>query len=141
MLGVNYLPKKLNTRIGKTMNRRPRVYVAGPYSADNVLGVLRNIGHGEDWCSFLFCEGFAPFCPWHDKSYAMNESNGRPTIQDFKDLSFSWLEVSEAVFLIDGWEKSEGVKAEIAFAKEHGIPVFSDYDELLEWKESVLNEA
>ena len=116
------------------MTKRPRVYVAGPYSADNVLGVLRNIGKGKTWCAILFGEGFAPFCPWHDAQYAKNLWIYAPSVRDFKDLSFAWLEVSEAVFLMDGWEKSEGVKAEIAFAEAHGIPVFSDYDKLLEWK-------
>ena len=124
------------------MNKRLRVYVAGPYSADNVLGVLRNISKGEWCCAELFAGGFAPFCPWHDASYAKWDAyGGSLEVQDFKDLSFAWLEVSEAVFLIDGWEKSEGVKAEIAFAEAHGIPVFSDYDKLLEWKESVLKAS
>lgn len=123
------------------MNNRPRVYVAGPYSADNVLGVLRNIWRGEQLCAELFDLGFSPFCPWHDASYAKYLWPYDLKDQDFKDLSFAWLEVSEAVFLIDGWEKSEGVKAEIAFAEAHGIPVFSDYDKLLEWKESVLKAS
>ena len=36
------------------MTKRPRVYVAGPYSADNVLEVLKNIAKGEETCANLF---------------------------------------------------------------------------------------
>ena len=66
-----------------------KVYVAGPYSADNVIDVLKNIGRGEKMCSQLFQDGFAPFCPWHDKSYVIDEHDGMP-------LTFATVEVVEA---------------------------------------------
>ncbi len=34
-----------------------RIYVAGKYSADNVLDVLKNIGRGQAMCSKLFSLG------------------------------------------------------------------------------------
>jgi hypothetical protein len=37
-----------------------KVYVAGPYSADNVVDVLKNIGAGEHMAGQLFQDGYAP---------------------------------------------------------------------------------
>ena len=110
-----------------------RIYVAGPYSADNVLDVLRNIGRGEKMCADLFALGFAPFCPWHDKDYIINNPNGDYTVDDFYKYSLAWLEVSDAVLLVEGWESSKGTLAEIERSKELGIPVFYNIYELLAW--------
>lgn len=108
-----------------------RVYVAGPYSADNVLSVLKNIGYGEKVCADLFGMGFAPFCPWHDKSYVMDRFDVDFTIEQFYDYSMVWLEVSDCVLVLRGWESSEGTLAEIQRAKELGIPIYYSIDELI----------
>jgi len=108
-----------------------RVYVAGPYSASNVLDVLRNIGRGEKVCAELFRRGFAPFCPWHDKGYILDGPNHEYTVQQFYDYSMAWLEVSDCVFLIEGWEHSMGTLKEIERANELNIPVFQTLQELI----------
>ena len=113
-----------------------RIYVAGPYSADNVLDVLRNIGRGEKVCAELFAMGFAPFCPWHDQSYVTDRPDGAFTVEQFYDYSMAWLEVSDAVYVHDmrygpdGSWLSLGTKAEVERAMEMGIPVFYDLSEL-----------
>ena len=111
-----------------------RVYVAGPYSADNVLDVLKNIGLGEKTCACLFGNGFAPFCPWHDKSYVIDNFDSDFTVQQFYDYSMAWLEVSDAVLLIGCWENSKGTLKEIARAEEIGIPVFKCEGDLIKWR-------
>jgi len=111
-----------------------RVYVAGPYSADNVLGVLKNIGRGEGACSELFGLGFAPFCPWHDKSYVINRFDDDFTVEQFYDYSMAWLEVSDAVLLVKFWETSFGTLAEIERAEKLGIPVFESLVDLINWR-------
>ena len=110
-----------------------RIYVAGPYSADNVLDVLKNIGRGEKVCAELFSLGFAPFCPWHDKSYVTDMPESNFTVKLFYDFSMAWLEVSDAVLLIQGWEESKGTLAEIGRAKELGIPVFVNIKDVINW--------
>jgi hypothetical protein len=110
-----------------------RVYVAGPYSADNVLDVLRNIGRGEKVCAELFSLGLAPFCPWHDKSYVTDKPHYDFTVQQFYDYSMAWLEVSDAVLLIGDWQSSKGTLAEIERAEELGIPVFEHFSDLIDW--------
>ncbi len=112
-----------------------RVYVAGPYSADNVLQVLQNIGRGEATAVSLFTEGFAPFTPWHDKDFCIKYFDTDFTVQQFYDFSIAWLEVSDAVFLVDGWEKSAGTLAEIKRAKELNIPVFENQADLIAWRD------
>lgn len=110
-----------------------RVYVAGPYSANNVLDVLRNIGRGERACSDLFYSGLAPFCPWHDKSYVTDNPDGEFTVPQFYEYSLAWLRVSEAVYVLPGYKSSKGTLAEIAEAERLGIPVFYSRADLYRW--------
>ena len=108
-----------------------KVYVAGNYSANNVLDVLKNIGKGEKMCAKLFGMGFAPFCPWHDKSYVTDRFDAEFTVKQFYDYSMAWLEVSDCVFLLSGWETSKGTIAEIERAEEIDIPIFQSLNELI----------
>jgi len=101
-----------------------RIYVAGPYSADNVLDVLRNIGRGQMVCAKLFFNGYAPFCPWHDKTYCIDKFNETPTVDMFYKYSMAWLEVSDAVLVLPDSEGSKGTQFEIKRARELNIPVF-----------------
>lgn len=123
------------------MAKRLRVYVAGPYSADNVLGVLQNIGRGERACAELFHEGLAPFCPWHDKTYAMDALCQGDGVEAFREHSMAWLEVAQAVFVLPGWEQSEGTKAEMLRAENIGIPVFFDKLAVLGWAADMNEQA
>lgn len=108
-----------------------RVYVAGAYSADNVIDVLKNIGKGEYWASQLFLYGYAPFCPWHDKDYVIKNWDKELSVKQFYDYSMAWLEVSDLLVVLEGWEKSQGTLLEIAKAKELGIPIIYDIKEIL----------
>jgi len=111
-----------------------KVYVAGDYSADNVIDVLKNIGRGESFCTMLFKMGFAPYSPWSDAVYAKNLWYQEPSKQEFYDASLAWLEVSDAMLIISGQGKGGGVDAEIAFAKERNIPIFNNTDDLGAWR-------
>jgi hypothetical protein len=113
-----------------------RVYVAGPYSADNVIDVLKNIGRGEDICADIFMAGMAPFCPWHDKSYVMSYYDFDMDKEKFKECSIAWLKVSDAIFCVPGWEKSGGTLREIKIAGDLNIPIFTDMEKLIEWSKS-----
>ena len=115
-----------------------RVYVAGPYSANNVLDVLKNIGRGEKMCARLFSLGFSPFCPWHDKSYVIDKYATDFTPEQFKEHSLAWLEVSDCVLLLPGWLSRNGTLEEIKRAVQLGIPVYKTLDELLYAKEARL---
>lgn len=119
------------------MKRKPvKVYVAGPYSADNVLDVLRNIGKGEYYASLLFAEGFAPFCPWHNKDYMVRLwDHHEITVDMFYKYSIAWLEVSDVMFLVPGWKKSKGTLEEIPFAQCRNIPIFTSMSELIKYRD------
>jgi hypothetical protein len=117
------------------MAKRMKVYVAGPYSSDNVLGVLSNIRKGNRLAYQLLCLGFAPFSPWLDYLFVMEDHSNDLTAQDFKEYSMEWLRVSDAILVRGEWQKSKGVLAEIAEAERLGIPVFYDPTELILYEE------
>jgi len=106
------------------MMKRKRVCIIGPYRADNVLGILDNIREGIRWSIKVFLAGHAPFCPWLDFLFQLLLLPGEKlTVADYQERSMAWLEVSDVVFAIPGWERSEGARAETERASRLGIRI------------------
>jgi hypothetical protein len=108
--------------------KRVRVYVAGSYSADNIIGVLNNIHRGTKMCAALLKKGYAPFCPWLDYQFQFYDIS--LTVDDYRDYSMMWLEVSDVVLVLENSEKSKGTQAEIKRAEQLRIPIVHSVKEL-----------
>lgn len=101
-----------------------RIYIAGKYSDPNILGVLNNIHDGIKAATTILKRGHEPFCPFLDYQFQFFDKS--LTIEDYYRYSMAWLEVSDIVFVLPDSENSKGTLAEIARAKELGIPVLLD---------------
>jgi hypothetical protein len=109
------------------------VYVAGAYASPEVITVLNNMGKGISAAAQLLQAGFAPFCPWLDGLFIIQQGGTNTlTADDMKRYSMAWLERSDCVCVIPGWEQSRGTKKEIERASELGIPVYYGIDRLME---------
>ena len=101
-----------------------RVYIAGPYSANNVISVLDNMRRGIRAGTEALLSGYAPFVPWLDYQFQlMLRDSEKLDVERYYEYSMAWLEVSDAVLVLPGWENSKGTLAEIKRAEELGIPV------------------
>lgn len=115
-----------------------KVYVAGPYSDDSVISVLKNIGRGEREAARLFMAGYAVFCPWFDKDFIIKHPEFNFSVRQFLDYSMEWLRVSDVVYIVPNmeglrsWKDSRGTLDEIDEANRLGIPVVFSFKELTE---------
>jgi hypothetical protein len=101
-----------------------RVYIAGPYSGDNVISILDNIRRGMRAATECFLQGHAPFCPWLDFHYQlMLRENETLLVEDYYKYSIAWLAVSDGVWILPNSEKSKGVQKEVKIAKILNIPI------------------
>ena len=115
-------------------NKRLCVYVAGKYSDTSIEAVLNNIRIGIATSRELLLAGYAPFCPWLDFQYIITMTNNEFDIWDKRimyDYALAWLDKADCLFLLPArTEESVGVQMELARARERGIPIFTDIDEL-----------
>jgi hypothetical protein len=114
-----------------------RVYVAGPYSADNVMDVLGNIRKGIAVCrDLLLVGGYAPYCPWLDYLYVITADQSEFDQMDkslFQAASLAWVDVCDCMLVISP-RISDGVLREMNRAKELGIPVFGNITDMEAWR-------
>lgn len=107
-----------------------RVYVAGKYSDDDVIKVLRNMRDGIGVAVELIKLGYAPFTCWLDFQLGLV---AEIPIEIFKAYSMEWLRVSDAVLLVHNWRRSQGAIEEVLEAKRLKIPVFESIKDLDEY--------
>lgn len=115
-----------------------RVFVAGAYSGNDVLTVLKNIRKGINLSKDVLLAGHSPFCPWNDFLFdLMLKDNESISIDTYYKYSLDWLKVSDCMLLVNGWEHSMGTKNEIEKAYEWRIPIFDTLDEVLEYGKAI----
>ena len=110
-----------------------RIYIAGAYSANNVITVLDNIREGMRLATKVFLLGYAPFVPWFDFHFQlMLRENESLSVEDYYRYSIAWLEVSEAMLLVPEYGESNGTLKEIEIAVRLNIPIYYSIEELEE---------
>ena len=104
------------------MERKIKVYVAGPYSTGSQINNVRNVLEAAD---VLLDEGFIPFVPhlthfWHFHS---------PKAYDtWLSYDFHWVLACDVLLRLPG--ECPGCEKETALAQEHQIPVFGTVTDL-----------
>ena len=108
-----------------------KIYVAGAYSANNTLDTFNNMRKGMRAGLEVLLAGYAPFVPWFDYHLQlMLRGNENLMVQDYYNYSLAWLEVSDALYVILGSEKSVGTQNEIKRAQELNMPIYYNMEEL-----------
>lgn len=89
------------------------MFICGPYRAVTDTEVLENINRAEVWARKFWADGIAVICP-HKNSAMM----GGDIPEDiFLDGYIEILRRCDILFVMPGWEKSEGARAEIKEAR------------------------
>ena len=125
--------------------RRPRVYVAGPYSCH---GRCKDVGvslvamrEGIQTCMALIADGMAPFCPWLDFMFVlMDHEKKLPKGDWFYDYSDAFLLACDVMYVHKIRKGSIGVVNEMILADKNKIPVIKNYTKLLKWRDQWIQE-
>lgn len=111
-----------------------KVYIAGPYSADNIIQGLENMRYGMRMATKLLLHGFAVFAPWLDHHLFLQLREGETiSLETIQKHSMEWLKVSDAVLVLRGFHASKGTLAEMKVAYDLEKPVFFNYLDLVNW--------
>lgn len=108
------------------------IYIAGPYrDARGELYVRQNIRRAEEAALFVWQQGAVALCP-HKNTAGFGGLAGC-TDETWLLGDLELLHRCDAVWAIDGWERSAGAKGEVEFALQNGIPVLCSQEEVVAW--------
>jgi nucleoside 2-deoxyribosyltransferase len=120
---------KKKSETGSRKKKMKVIYIAGPYRAETVRGVVENIRLAESAALSIWRNGHVAICP--HLNTALFDGACPDDVWLAGDLEI--LKRCDAVLLVGRWEQSKGTQAEIAFAAKNNIPVFWDYVEVVDW--------
>lgn len=103
------------------------IYIAGPYRGKDNWAIEQNIRRAEELALVVWKLGMVALCPH------MNTRHFQGVLPDevWLDGDLELIRRCDAVLLVSGWKASHGTLAEIAYAKEQGIPVFETEHEVM----------
>lgn len=135
-------------RITQQIQNFPLVYVAGPFRSkdgtrtiDNTE-VVENICKAQEVAATLWQAGFAVLCPHANSSFMADPKNDddKITAEQYYHGDFKMLMSCDAIYMIDGWQQSQGAIGEMEFAKSLGMPVYGTgaIDDLIADKDKLV---
>jgi hypothetical protein len=141
--GSNVVPLRDGMGLFVLGNKKPDppkqllVYIAGPYRSPTEYGLVENIRNAEHLALLAWKDGHAVICPHKNTAHF----GGALALPDEVWLrgDMTMLRRCDAVVLCPGWTRSAGTLAEIALARELGIPLYEGVDGLKELKASAAN--
>lgn len=101
------------------------IYICSPFNHEDQKVVEQRVQEVKDFMVALLEEGFTAISPIVIQ-YSFLEEYGLPTTWDFwKNFCTTLMNKADKaiVLCIPGWDISEGVKAEIAYFEQLGIPI------------------
>jgi len=104
------------------MSATKRIYIAGKLNG-MACDYIKNVHRMIVWGDKIRRLGYAVFIPGID--FLAGCVIGNWDYNAYFDNSQPWLDVCDAVFLVPGWEDSEGTKREIMRAEQKKIPIFA----------------
>ena len=114
-----------------------RIYVAGSYACAGrcePIGVdLISMRAGIEACLKVLYHGMAPFCPWLDYLFVLMDRQRCLPEKWYYDYSIAFLEVCDAMWVINQRGNGYGVAKEIEIAEGMGIPIFYRFEDLGDW--------
>ncbi len=102
------------------------IYIAGKITADNDYELRKNIYAGIDAGNEVMALGHNVIVP-HLSYYQQKRMKKRPDKYWWYEYDFKMIDVCNAIVVIS---LSQGVKGEIAYAKNKGIPVYYSFKDL-----------
>ena len=107
------------------MKKPLKIYVAGPYRANNAEEIKNNIARADAIAKELALLGHTPFVPHTMIDPWQNDS--RFSFEKIMELDSEWLKVCDALFYVS---PSTGADQEMEYAKKFGLLIFTSLEEL-----------
>lgn len=82
----------------------------------------QNVRHAEELMLDLSLAGFATYCPHVQNRFMF----GRIPEPLALEVCFEWVRRSDALALVEGWQRSSGTLKEIHLARERGMMIFGE---------------
>jgi hypothetical protein len=96
------------------------VYIAGPYTAPNAWAIEQNIRRAEEAGMYVAECGAMPIIPHANTRFF----HGTKTAQFWYDGTLELLRRSDAILLVEDWERSKGAREEREEAERLGLKIF-----------------
>lgn len=105
------------------------IYTVGPFRADTPWGVEQNIRRAEGVAIWIAKAGGLPVCP-----HTMFRFFDKSMPDDFwLRATLSLMARCDAIYMLDGWENSEGSIAEFNAAPSLGVVRLEHWQDLTEY--------